>query len=104
MSDELIRMFNSISYRKLIVSLNNLYDVRGIRMRLSTDGMSLDNAIWVLNMSDSSVVDNMIKQTLGSARPIIIPKEMSIYGSGNTFDKYPILKDRLNQITEMIIN
>lgn len=101
-SDELIKMFNKIAYKSVIVTLNDKFDTRNMSVRIASDKIILDNTIWVLNMSDSSKVDNIVQKSMGKAKPVIFQKEMSLYGSGLSFDRVPILKDKLSQVMDIL--
>lgn len=100
--DELIKMFNRIAYKSVIVTLNDKFDTRNMSVRITTDKIRLDNSIWVLNMSVTSRVDAMVQKAMGAAKPVVIPKDMNMYGNNVPMDKVPILKDRLTQVMDMI--
>lgn len=101
--DELVKMFNKIAFKSVIMSLNDKFDTRTMSVRINTERIKLDNAIWVLNMSDSSKVDNIVQKSIGIAKPVIMPKDMNIYGQGESFDKVPILKDKLAQVMDLLL-
>lgn len=101
-SDALIKMFNRVAYKSIIVTLNDKFDTRNMSVRINADKLKLDNAIWVLNMSDNSKVDMIVQKSMGNAKPVIFPKEMSMYGSGQSFDRVPILKDKLSQVMDLL--
>lgn len=101
-SDELIKMFNKIAYKSVIVTLNDKFDTRNMSVRITSDKINLENTIWVLNMSDSSKVDIIVQKSMGKAKPVIFQKEMSLYGSGLSFDRVPILKDKLSQVMDIL--
>lgn len=102
-ADAMTQMFSGIAHKNVIVSLNNKFDVRIMNMKLNSEKIHLDKSIWILNMSDSSGVDPVVKKCLGDAKPVIMPKEMSIYGTGQTYGRIPVLKDRLMEVMGYIL-
>lgn len=102
-SDELLREFNRISYTSIIVTLNENCDLRNANMRLNQTGLNMDNSFWVLNMSDSSKVCDMFKKVKGKSKPVILPKDSSLKGNGMSFDKVPMLRDRVNEMVDNIL-
>lgn len=101
-TDELVKMFNSIAYKSVIVTLNDKFDTRNMSVRIATDKLNLENSLWILNMSSTSRVDTMVQKAMGKAKPVVIPKDMNMYGNTIPMDKVPILKDRLAQVMELL--
>lgn len=98
--DELIKMFSNIAYRNSIVSLNDDADARNLSIRLMNGQISLDNAVWLLNIATTSSVGKVVKQSLKNAVPVIMMKDMGLYGTKQSFDKVPLLKERLKEFMD----
>lgn len=102
-SDELIHMFSSIAPKSLLVTLNNTIDTRSAKIKLMQNNIDAKNIVWVLNMSDNTIVSPQVQKSIGAATPIVMPKELDMVGKMVTFDRVPILKDKLAQIIDVIL-
>lgn len=102
-SDIMQKLILRIAYRKIIISLNDKVDARNMKAKIKNLDINLNsNDIWILNFSDTSVIDSVTKRSIGEARSVIMPKDMQMFGSKMTFEKVLILRDRLSLIVEYI--
>ncbi len=98
----LIKMFSDIAYKNIIVTLNNKYDARAMRLKIEEEKINLGNSVWLLNISDSTKLDDLTVRSTQGAKILIMPKNMNMYGSMETFARYPHTKDRLADLVDQI--
>lgn len=96
-----IKMFDSIAGRSVVVTLKDKFDVRTFAVKANEEKLSIKNFVWVLNFADDTKLDELINRSTGGAKVVIMPKVMQMYGSGKTFDKFGVLKDRLSEVIEI---
>lgn len=99
----LIRMVSSIAYKTIVIALHNRGDMRSVKLRLDSEKVKADNTIWMLNMSKNAAMDDIMRRCIGQQPFVIMPKKMDIYGEDITFDKVPILKDKLSELCSKIL-
>lgn len=100
--NELIKMLTKISYRSIIVTPNNKLDTRNMNIKLMQDNIDTEKMIWLLNLSETTNVDPAVKRSILKARPVVMPLSMQTYGSGLSFDRVPILKDKLGEVMSIL--
>jgi len=96
-----IKMFDSIAGRSVVVTLKDKFDVRTFAVKANEEKLNIKNFVWVLNFADNTKLDELINRSTGGAKIVIMPKVMQLYGSGKTFDKFGVLKDRLSEVIEV---
>lgn len=101
-SNELIDMFIGIAYKSIVVTPNDRLDTRNMSLKLSQNNIDISKIIWVLNLSESTTVTPVVKKNIMGAIPVIMPLTPSAYGKQTSFDKIPILKDKLLEIISKI--
>lgn len=99
----LIRMISSIAYKIIVIALHNRGDMRSVKLRLDSEKVKADNTIWMLNMSKNAAMDDVMRRCIGQQPFVIMPKKMDIYGEDITFDRVPILKDKLSELCSKIL-
>lgn len=99
----LIRMISNIAYKMIVIALHNKVDMRSVKLRLDSEKIKADNTIWMLNMSKSAAMDDVMRRCIGQQPFVIMPKKMDIYGEDVTFDRVPILKDKLSELCSKIL-
>ena len=101
-SNELISMFIGIAYKSIVVTPNDRLDTRNMSLKLSQNNVDISKIIWVLNISESTTVTPVVKKNIMGAIPVIMPLTPTAYGKQTSFDKIPILKDKLLEIISKI--
>lgn len=99
----LIRMISGIAYKIVVIALHNKVDMRSVKLRLDSEKIKADNTIWMLNMSKNAAMDDVMRRCIGQQPFVIMPKKMDIYGEDVTFDRVPILKDKLSELCSKIL-
>lgn len=100
-TDTLIKTMHSISYRSIIVSLNDIFDTRSAFLRLNNAGISMDNHVWVLNMSRKSMVDKDSLRYCTALKQIIFTRE-NIYGEYKLYDRVANLRGKLAELKKIV--
>lgn len=99
----LIKMYDEIALKTVIVSLSQRYDTRTLSIKMNNEKINREHAIWILNIANSTTIDPIVKKSVGSIKTIIFPKDVTIYGENLPYDKVPILKDKLDELIENIV-
>ena len=102
-TNALIKMLDSISFKNVIVALNDGGDCRTLYLRLQMLNITLEKSLWVLNLAKNDKVDELTRKIVPSTNYIVFGRDMKIYGDRIPYNKVSILKDRLKQLTEMIL-
>lgn len=99
----LIRMFNRIAWKNIMVCLHDKNDVRTTFINSKRQGISYTKTIWLLNMANNTKVDPSMQKILANMRYIIFMKEMKCYGEKMTFTEFGNPnKDKLAEIVERL--
>lgn len=103
-SNAIIKMADTISYTSVAVTLKDNIDVRNTSIKARDLNLDMKKTVWILNMADNTTIDKLTTKSVGEAKILIMPKSMKMYGSKKSYDKVLELKDKLNELVEMIIN
>lgn len=102
-TNALIKMLDSISFKNVVVALNDGGDCRTLYLRLQMLNITLEKSLWVLNLAKNDKIDELTRKIVPSTNYIVFGRDMKIYGDRIPYNKVSILKDRLKQLTEMIL-
>lgn len=109
-TNALIRMFNSISWRNVMVCLHDKYDLRTTYITSKNHKINYTKTIWALNMAKSTKLDDSMKKILGASNGgkgdvnyFIFMKDMDYYGERKTFTDFGNPnKDRLQDLVDKV--
>lgn len=102
-TNSLANMLSRISHKVIMMTLSDSTDTRSLLVKLKANDITVAKALWVLNLVNTSKLDDMTKKNIGRIPYKILPKNMTGYGTDVTFDKMAMLRDHINQIIEDII-
>lgn len=102
-SNALIRMFDTISTKNVVVTLHNTGDMRSMALRINNHGISQDKLVWVLNLSSNGKIDDIMQAVLNKSKYTILEKNMTSYGMYDTYDEIRSLKANVDKIVTNII-
>ena len=102
-TNALIRMFDEISFKNILVALHDGADCRTLSLRAQTERITRNKSIWVLNLAKSDRMDNLMKHSLSTSNYVIFGRDMKIYGERVPYNKVGILKDRLKKLVDLIL-
>lgn len=98
--DQLIKVITDISVNNVAVTTYDRFEVRNFKAKLVENKINMNNMAWLLNMCETTTVDDKIKQILAPSNYGLLLKDMSIYGTRQKFTRNNVNKDKL----ELFIN
>ena len=109
-TNALIRMFNNISWRNIMVCLHDKYDLRTTYIASKKNRIDYTKTIWALNMAKSTKLDDSMKKILGASvggkgdtNYYIFMREMDCYGEKMTFTDFGNPnRDRLQDLVDKV--
>lgn len=103
LSDMLIKQITNISYRNILVSTKDKFDIRNFNTRLFEADINRDRAIWLLNLCENSKIDNSIKNIFNQSLPTIMPINLNLIGHREDFTRGRMTKDVFNVFLQQVI-
>ena len=102
-TNALIRMFDEISFKNIVVGLHDGFDCRTLTVRVQSEQLDRSKTVMVLNLASSDKLDDLIKQCVTAGKYVIFYRDMKIFGSRTTYNNVKVLKDRLSKLIELIL-
>lgn len=102
-TNALIRMFNEISFKNILVALHDGADCRTLSIRAQTERINRNKSIWALNIAKNDRMSALMKNSLSTSKYVIFGRDMKIYGERVPYNKVGILKDRLKELVDLIL-
>ena len=100
-TDQLIRVITNISERAFFITPSNKLDIQNLALpKLKILGIHSSKIIWIVNMSKSTSIDRQLLDQMKPAKVYIIPLELNLVMSGNTFIQNPMTKGKFSLILE----
>lgn len=87
-TNALIRMFNKISWRNIMVCLHDKNDLRTTFIKSKMQGISYTKTIWLMNMAKNTKIDDSMKKVLRGMDYTIFNADMDNYGEKMTFTEF----------------
>lgn len=85
----------------LVVTQNEVSDVRGMCLKLAHYGFALDSVYWVLNRSKTNVVNPNVSKLIKKAKKDVITLDIGVTGN-KTLDRVPVPNGQLGKILDNI--
>ena len=101
-NDKIIKNISDAAFKKIVVSANSKYDTRYLRDKIENTGINLSDAVWLLNMSKDTSVDESIKKYVSPAEISIMPFGVDIQLNRLDFTKTRMTKGKLNILMDII--
>lgn len=102
-TNALIRMFNKIAWRNVMVCLHDKNDLRTTFINSKRQGVSYTKTIWLLNMAKNTKLDDSMSKILKGMTYMTFVRDMSCYGEKMTFTEFGNPnKDRLQDLIEKV--
>ena len=101
-NDKIIKNISDAAFKKIVVSANSKYDTRYLRDKIENTGINLSDAVWLLNMSKDTSVDESIKKYVSPAEISIMPFGVDIQLDRLDFTKTRMTKGKLNILMDII--
>lgn len=97
------RMFDEISFKKVLVALHEDNDMRNLALRIGAEKLSRKQSVWMLNMSRSKDMTTLMGKCLAKAPYTLMPINMNMYGMGVTFDTVRTMNTQMDDLTSKIL-
>lgn len=102
--NSLIRSFNKISWRNVMVCFHDKYDLRVMRLKSAEHQIMYTKTIWLLNMAKNTKLDNSMQAALRGMNYQIFIREMDNYGDKKTFYEFGNPdRAKLDEVIEQLI-
>lgn len=85
----------------LVVTQNEVSDVRGMCLKLAHYGFALDSVYWILNRSKTNVVNPNVSKLIKKAKKDVITLDIGVTGN-KTLDRVPVPNGQLGKILDNI--
>ena len=85
----------------LVVTQNEVSDVRGMCLKLAHYGFALDSVYWVLNRSKTNVVNPNVSKLIKKAKKDVITLDIGVTGN-KTLDRVPVPNGQIGKILDNI--
>lgn len=95
-SDSLIKAITDISFRSIVVTTSDRFEVRDFKSKLVENKINLSKLAWLLNMCESTTVEDKVKQHISPIGFGIMLNDPSMRGNRVKFMKNKINKDKLD--------
>ena len=104
-NNQVIKAFSDISTTSIVVSSYDRFDIRNTRLKLQSLNINMAKVNWLINMANSTKLDDKTKYHISPANYLIMPFADDFYGQKKDFNKDRMTKDKFNIfIDKMIIN
>lgn len=100
LQDQLIKVVSNISPKLVIVTPNDKFKVRDMRMKLDALGIDTSRVSWLLNMSRTTSIDDTTRKYIGKAKLSIMPFEPDFFGLKDKFSRNKLTRDKF----ELFVN
>lgn len=102
-SDQLIKAISDISDKSAVVTTNDKFDIRNFRVKIQENNIDINKIAWLINMCESTNVDDKIKQIIAPAKYGLILKDTSLYGTRELFTRNRLTKDKLDLFINSVL-
>ena len=104
LNDMVIKVVSDIAYRSVVVTTNDMFEIRTFSMKLVDGGIDKNNTSWLVNMGESTKMDSKSKQFISPARYSIMPFNPDLYGKKMDFTKTRLTRDKFELFRKTIFN
>jgi len=94
-NDNVIKAFSDIAYRCITVTTSDKFEARNFSIKLKNNGIDLSKIAWLVNMCETTNIDEKTRQSISPCAFGIMLKDMSLSGNREKFTRYKLNKDRL---------
>lgn len=100
--NSLINMFYTICLKYLVVTTKSDDDIRMMMLKLSTNKLLLDKAVWMVNMATDTKITPLMTKAFSKVRHKIVTFSGSMYGTNNLFTD-ALFKGQFTAIVDMLL-
>lgn len=95
-NDQIIQLISEVAHRTVVVTPNDKLDIRNTRFALNKAKINVQNIAWLINLSESTKLDELSKNSISPAKNVIIPFMPDFYGQKRDFTKEKPSRDKFN--------
>lgn len=101
--DAVIRTISSMAYKNVVVSAKDKGDIRTLRVKMNSAHIELDKCIWVMNMCKDNIIDDNIKNLIGTDKTVTMFMAVNYYGTKKPIDvAVPMVKATVDELVKYI--
>ena len=102
LNDSLIKNVSNISYKSIIVTTTNYFEIRNFRQKLNYNDFYTDRFVWLLNMCQKSAIDKNVQNLIKPCIYDIMPK-VEQYQQNELFTRNIATKDRFGMFIDRYV-
>lgn len=104
-NDQILKVIASISRGVVVVTTPDKLEIRNTSMYLSDSGIINLNVSWLINLAESTKLDEKAKKKIGGNQYMIMPMLDGFYGQNKPFIEARVARDRITKfLNEMILS
>ena len=102
-SDQLIKELVSSSYRSILVSTIDLFEVNQLAMKLGRLGVDRSKLAWLVNMCKNTKMDDRIKILMHPIPYFMMMFKPELYGMKLNFTNDNLLRDKFHLFLDELV-
>jgi len=102
-NDQLIKIISEIAYKSVVVTTCDRFETRDFRTKLLDTKIDLNKVAWLLNMCDTTNIDDKIKSNVSPAKFGMLIKDINMYGIREKFTRNKLNKDKLDLFINSVL-
>lgn len=95
-NDRLIKNITDITDKSVCITTSDIFEIRSFKAKLIEDSIDVNRLAWLINMCNSTNIDERIKSTIKPAQYGIMLTDTSLYGTREKFTRNKLNKDKLD--------
>lgn len=100
--NNIIKAVSNISYKNIVVTTPNHFEVRNFRNKLNCNDINIDRTVWLLNMCKKSNIEDGVKNFIKPCEYGIMPK-IEQYPENETFTRNMATRDRFGMFIDRLV-
>lgn len=101
-SDQLIKAVSDISFKNIVVTTTNNFEIRNFKNKLNDLHIRLDNVAWLFNMCTTTALDPKVKELVKPCSYDMLPR-MEQYGAQENFLRVNLTRDRFGYFIDRTV-
>lgn len=101
-SDQLIKAVSDISFKNIVVTTTNNFEIRNFKNKLNDLHIRLDNVAWLFNMCTTTALDHKVKELVKPCSYDMLPR-MEQYGAQENFLRVNLTRDRFGYFIDRTV-
>lgn len=101
-SDQLIKAVSDVSFKNIVVTTTNNFEIRNFKNKLNDLHIRLDNVAWLFNMCTTTALDQKVKELVKPCSYDMLPR-MEQYGAQENFLRVNLTRDRFGYFIDRTV-